>query len=99
MQSEARPTDFVAVDDRRREPRHSADGEIRLLQGAGFPAILGRLLDVSNSGFRAAHECPELQAGMELDFSHSGCTGRARIMWNRSAEGRWESGFFIVTRR
>ncbi len=93
-----RPTEFLSVDDRRREPRLPAEGEVRLFFDDGGPVIHGRLLDVSSNGFRAAHECPELRTGMELGFARGDCSGRARIMWNRTADGRWESGFFVVER-
>lgn len=99
MPTTTRPTEFLSVDDRRRERRQPAEGEVRLFFDDGGPVIHGKLLDVSSSGFRASHECPELRTGMELGFTRGDCSGRARIMWNRTAEGRWESGFFVIVRR
>jgi hypothetical protein len=77
----------------------AADGDVRLRLDDGGPAILAKLIDISSNGFRAAHQCAELHAGMELDFADSEREGRARVMWNRSADGNWISGFFIVLKR
>ncbi len=92
-----RDTEFVSVDDRRREPRLQARGEVELfLEDDSGDSIIAILLDVSSSGFRAAHDCSDLHTGLELDFQHPQGSGRARIMWNRVVDGRWESGFFVT---
>ena len=91
-----RETEFVAVDDRRREPRAAARGEVELfLDHASGDSVVARLLDVSANGFRAAHDCADLHTGLEVEFQHPHGSGRARIMWNRVVEGRWETGFFV----
>ncbi|MBM3740287.1 MAG: PilZ domain-containing protein [Acidobacteria bacterium] len=91
-------TEFVAVDDRRREPRVPAEGIVHLYpDDPGLRAVVGVLLDVSAGGFRAAHDCAELKTGDELGFVHPQGFGRARIMWNRIVGGRLESGFLVLT--
>lgn len=82
--------------DRRREKRHGAEGEVTLA-GPDLPGVLrARLLDVSASGFRAAHACADLACGLDLAFQHSRGKGHARVMWNRAVNGRWETGFLVL---
>ncbi|MEJ5368866.1 MAG: hypothetical protein WHT08_11135 [Bryobacteraceae bacterium] len=58
--------------------------------------MAGLLLDVSEHGFRAAHDFAALSAGQEVGFEHEGRQGRARVAWTRVAQGRVESGFFVL---
>jgi hypothetical protein len=84
--------------EKRCEPRVPAQGEVILnLDLPGVPReILGELLDVSARGFRAGHQCTVLSTGQDLTFQHAGARGRARVMWNRIAEGKVESGFMLL---
>lgn len=83
--------------DRRREQRQEADGDVSLFDIPAYPGpILGRLRDCSSGGFRASHDFALLKSGTILSFSHSGGSGRARVVWNRIADGKWESGFVVV---
>jgi hypothetical protein len=80
----------------RKEPRRSADGEVRVWFATPRPLeIQGRLMDVSASGFRMAHEYPALQAGQIVEFAYPAAKGRARVMWTRIADARVETGFLV----
>lgn len=84
--------------ERRHEPRIPASGLVRLSVGGGWQPrhVAGVLLDTSAHGFRAAHDYAGLSAGQEVDFEHEGRRGRARVAWTRVAEGKAESGFFVL---
>jgi hypothetical protein len=60
--------------------------------------IEGRLIDVSASGFRMAHELTSLTTGQVVEFSHDEASGHARVMWNRIVEGNVETGFLVISR-
>jgi len=81
--------------ERRREPRWSKSGPVNLLLEDGA-TVVGELLDVSAGGFRAQHAEQALCSGQELGFEHATAKGRARVMWNRIAEGYVESGFLLI---
>jgi hypothetical protein len=84
--------------EKRHEPRRPASGPVRLSVGGGWQpqSVAGVLLDVSAHGFRAAHDYAGLSAGQEVGFEHGGRQGRARVAWTRVAEGKVESGFFVL---
>jgi len=82
--------------DRRCELRQAAEGEVVLDLVVPAVEICGSLLDVSTSGFRAAHESPLLETGQIVEFAYSGKRGKARVVWNRVCDGHWQSGFFIL---
>jgi len=90
-----------AVADQRREPRRPAQGavKIRRLQAAGAP-IAARLIDVSDSGFRAAHSCTALCSGEVVEFCHWQNEGKARVVWTRVVSSgsatSVESGFMVL---
>ena len=83
--------------DRRVEPRIPCQGEVILRLAGPVPrTILGQLLDTSRSGFRASHSSPLLETGSRVQFRHSTAAGVARVCWNRSTGGVWETGFLIL---
>ncbi len=83
--------------DSRKEARRAADGEVRVrFENPHRREIQGRLVDVSVSGFRMAHEYAALEAGQIVEFSHIEAAGRARVVWNRIADARVETGFLVV---
>ena len=83
--------------DSRREPRRAANGTVTVHFRSHHDVMLqGQLVDVSDSGFRMAHQSSELTTGQVVDFAHAGGSGSARVMWNRIVEGRVESGFLVV---
>lgn len=83
--------------DHRKEPRRQADGAVRVtFENPQRRDIQGRLVDVSTSGFRMAHDFTALETGQVVEFSHTEADGRARVVWNRIADGRVETGFFVV---
>jgi hypothetical protein len=82
--------------DRRRTPRQQAKGVVFLtLRDSDSSEIPGFLLDVSASGFRAAHRFKELCSGQEVVFSHDGGAGVARVVWTRILGQTVESGFLV----
>jgi len=84
-------------EERRKEPRSPADGKVEFLLEDPLPRKFhGRLVDVSEGGFRASHEPTGLHAGVEVRFRHPAAEGRARVMWTRVLGERVESGFLIL---
>jgi hypothetical protein len=81
----------------RKEPRRFVNGEVRVRFENPQPReIQGRLVDVSLSGFRMSHGYTALEAGQVVEFSHIEAAGRARVVWNRIANERVETGFLVV---
>jgi hypothetical protein len=81
----------------RKEPRRPVEGEVRVrFENPQRREIQGRLVDLSASGFRMAHEYAALEAGQIVEFSHIEARGRARVVWNRIADARVETGFVVV---
>jgi hypothetical protein len=83
--------------EKRREHRRKASGTVRVrFTDARAREFEGRLIDISLSGFRMAHEVTSLTAGQVVEFSHPEASGQARVMWNRIIEGDVETGFLVV---
>jgi hypothetical protein len=83
--------------DHRRELRRAADGPVTVRFGyQRISEVQGRLVDVSESGFRMAHECITLETGQTVEFSHTEASGNARVVWNRIVDQTVETGFFVV---
>jgi hypothetical protein len=83
--------------ERRSEARHAASGPLKLsFEDPSPQEVDGRLLDYSISGFRAEHPYAALHTGQEVEFKHSVAMGRARVMWNRIADDRVETGFLVI---
>ena len=92
------PATTTAGAEQRREERYAGKGNVvvRFVTPRRFE-IEGRLVDVSLSGFRMAHDCSWLTAGQFVEFSHVEARGRARVVWTRIVGGSVESGFVLVT--
>jgi hypothetical protein len=87
----------MSAADRRSEHRRPAEGHLKFsFNDPSRQEVTGRLLDVSKSGFRAAHSYAALPTGQVVDFQHLIAVGQARVMWNRIADDRVESGFLII---
>jgi hypothetical protein len=88
-----------AIVEQRREPRRPAHGAVQIRRAQAPEEIVGRLVDVSAHGFRAAHSCTTLHSGEIVEFSHRHNEGKARVMWTRvvsaGAPGV-ESGFMVL---
>ncbi len=83
--------------DLRREQRRPASGKVQIRFADPRPQqIAGRLVDLSENGFRMAHSFPALAAGLLVEFSHVEARGHARVIWNRIIEGRVETGFLVI---
>jgi len=87
----------MSAADRRTERRYRGQGPLKLsFEDPSPQQIVGRLLDYSKSGFRAVHEYAALHTGQVVDFQHAIADGKARVMWNRIADDRVESGFLVI---
>ena len=83
--------------ERRSERRYHGQGPLKLVFEDPSPQeIVGRLLDYSKSGFRAVHAYTALHTGQVVAFEHAIAGGKARVMWNRIADDRVETGFFVI---
>ena len=95
--SQKLPESRTRPQDRRSERRHPADGELKFsFDDPARMEVSGRLLDQSNSGFRAMHGYAALHTGQVVEFRHPITFGKARVMWNRIDGDRVESGFLII---
>ncbi len=87
----------TSVAEQRREIRRRGHGNVLVRpESAGLRDIQGRLVDVSASGFRMAHDCSGLTAGQYVTFAHVEARGRARVVWTRILDNSVESGFLVV---
>ncbi len=85
--------------EKRSEVRRPATGTVKVkFADPEVWEIDGRLMDVSSSGFRMAHDCASLHSGQVVEFSHFEARGRAKVMWNRILSDGVESGFLVVVR-
>jgi hypothetical protein len=86
----------VSAAERRIKPRRPAAGQVQLRQ-AQMPGVpfLGRLMDVSETGFRVHHDRFTLGSGELLSFEFSDRSGLACVVWNRIAGKQVETGFRI----
>jgi CelD/BcsL family acetyltransferase involved in cellulose biosynthesis len=83
--------------DRRSERRFPGRGPLKLSFDDPSPQqIIGQLMDYSTNGFRAIHAYVALHTGQVVDFKHAVADGKARVMWNRIAGDKVESGFFVI---
>ena len=83
--------------ERRKKLRRHAEGGVCLsIRDSDSPEIRGLLVDVSASGFRAAHSFKQLCPGQEVAFRHEAGGGVARVVWTRILGQTVESGFFIL---
>jgi hypothetical protein len=83
--------------DRRSERRHRGQGPLTLSFDDPAPQeITGHLVDYSKSGFRAVHAYAALHTGQVVAFQHAIAGGKARVMWNRIADDRVETGFLVI---
>ena len=90
-------SDPSRTEERRAQPRHEAHGTVMLHPRNGScEAIVGRLVDLSRSGFRARHHAQTLLPGQDVEFEIAGLPGSARVVWTRIAGNRVESGFLIL---
>jgi hypothetical protein len=85
--------------EKRREQRRKTSGSVSVrFNDSHAREIEGRLIDVSASGFRMAHELTSLTTGQVVEFSHGEASGQARVMWNRIIEDSVETGFLVIGR-
>jgi hypothetical protein len=91
------PRPAVSDSDRRAERRYRGKGALKLtFDDPSRQEISGRLVDYSQSGFRAVHSYPALHTGQVVAFRHAVDAGEARVMWNRIADECVETGFLVI---
>jgi hypothetical protein len=96
------PTDLhesktpATKEERRREDRKSATGEVVVRLDFGTRVIRAQLVDVSPSGFRIRYPGVILKTGIEADITYPLGYVKARIMWVRQAGPICEAGFLVV---
>jgi hypothetical protein len=87
----------TSVAEQRRETRRRGHGNVLVRpENPGSRDIQGKLVDVSTSGFRMAHNCSALTTGQYVTFAHVEARGRARVVWTRILDNSVESGFLVV---
>lgn len=90
----------LELEERRREPREETAGTaVLVVEGSPNWQIEGDLIDTSDSGFRLEHTHGGLTTGTEVSFQFHGRQGRAKVCWNRIANGKVESGFYVTSQR
>ena len=88
---------FVSPIEKRSEVRRPGKGNVVVHWAHPLrQEIEGTLVDVSDSGFRMAHNCSALTAGQFVGFAHFEAKGRARVVWTRIVSGAVESGFVVA---
>ena len=84
------------LEERRRHARKVAVGGV-ILRFEGIPEdVPGKLVDESESGFRARHRNLAITGNQRVDFHTSSRSGEARVIWNRILGKEVETGFVIV---
>lgn len=84
------------IAEQRRETRRRGHGNVLVRpETPGSRDIQGKLIDVSDSGFRMAHKCSALTSGQYVTFAHVESRGRARVVWTRILDDSIESGFLV----
>jgi hypothetical protein len=81
------------ADDRRREPRFGAEGEVTVLlnEGPQQQELVAKLLDFSLRGLRVQMPC-ELKQGEEVRVFFSWGEVTTRVMWTSALPKGFETG-------
>jgi hypothetical protein len=83
--------------ERRREERLPRSGAIQIAFEDPNPVtVKAELIEVSERGFRAAHDSKLLAPGLEVEYRGSGGSGRARVIWTHVLDERCVSGFLVL---
>jgi hypothetical protein len=83
--------------DKRQEARRPGKGNVMVRwTNPRAQQVHGKLMDVSDGGFRMSHDCSSLTAGLYVEFAHFEAKGRARVVWSRIIAGAVESGFVVA---
>ena len=86
--------------ERRRERRTQARDVVYLVVGHPRPQlVVGKLVDLSSSGFRAVHDHMRLAAGDSVQYFQTSSSGTAVAIWSRISDGSVETGFQILDKR
>ena len=84
--------------DRRASARIPSSGLVEITLNDPAPmTVEGELLEMSDQGFRAAHDSTALEPGTEVFFRRSGeLPVRARVIWTHVLGDRRISGFLVL---
>ncbi len=86
----------VQLGERRQRRRRPTSGQISIVfRNPVFTVVKAEGKDWSPDGFRACHKEPRLISGLEVRFCAEDCAGDAVVVWTRSFEDHFESGFSI----
>jgi hypothetical protein len=89
--------DFNSKSERRSEERSPRSGAVEISFADPNPmTVTAELIEVSERGFRAAHDSRLLTVGLEVRYSRTGSSGLARVIWTHVLDGRCVSGFLIL---
>jgi hypothetical protein len=87
----------ISIGERRRAPRIAQSGGVEIsFDDPMATTIHAKLIERSSSGFRASHECKNLDPGMEVRYQREGFSGTARVMWTHVLQGQRVSGFLLI---
>ena len=87
----------VSIGERRRAPRIAQSGRVVISFVNPVPTTINAdLIERSSTGFRASHECKNLDPGMEVRYQREGFSGIARVMWTHVLQGQRVSGFLLI---
>jgi hypothetical protein len=82
--------------DRRREERHFVSlGKPVYISWVHEESLLGKLIEMSRSGFRMVHQYRRFEIGQEVRVSFPWGKVRAIVVWNRATRKQVETGFSI----
>jgi hypothetical protein len=96
METDPKTATQTTLEERRREPRYSAEGRAVMVIEAGRRLeIVGSLVDMSDHGLCIAHMYPALASGMEIEVHFNEQVRKARVMWNRINADGVQSGFYL----
>ncbi len=83
--------------ERRRDQRSPQSGAIEIFFEDPRPVkVSADLIEISERGFRAAHDEKALAPGLQVEFKRGDAQQRARVIWTHILEGRCVSGFLIL---
>jgi len=84
-------------DNRRVQARRSSAGSVILsIEKPLALEVVGALVDLSPSGFRARYESTGLERGDHVHFRHKTGTGEAVVIWTRILGPTVEAGFQVT---
>ncbi len=86
-----------SISERRRAERTPHSGPVEISFHNPAPMNFNaELIEMSSTGFRAAHHCKNLDPGTEIAYRREGAAGRARVIWTQVLQDHRVSGFLLL---